>query len=103
MKIYIQEECTELIEAISSSDTEHICEELGDVLLQIVLLSQIYSENSTFDFNDVATGINEKLIRRHPHVFEEKCDITDEELRDQWDSIKQKEKEEKKRRHISTE
>lgn len=92
LKKYLFEECNELAEAIDSKDRPHICEELGDLLLQIVLLSQIYSEEGKFDFDDVAVGINEKMIRRHPHVFEKRTNLTEEELYAQWDRIKQEEK-----------
>ena len=63
------EEAYEAVDAINSNDMKHLKEELGDVLLQVVLHSQIADDNGAFTFEDVAKGINEKLIHRHPHVF----------------------------------
>jgi len=68
---YLVEETYETIEAIESGDRDHLCEELGDLLLQVVFHARIASEqlDEGFDIDDVAGGIVEKLIRRHPHVF----------------------------------
>ena len=66
---YVLEEAHEVADAIRHGDDEHLREELGDLLLQVVLHARIAEERSRFDLNDVATGISEKLIRRHPHVF----------------------------------
>lgn len=66
---YAIEEATELAEAIESGDSERTKDELGDVLLQVVLHSQIAREAGTFDLNDVIENLNQKMIRRHPHVF----------------------------------
>ena len=86
------EESHEVVEAIDGRDDAHLCEELGDLLLQVVMHSRIASEEKRFDFGDVARGITEKLIRRHPHVFgENKLDGTEAVLR-QWDEIKRDEK-----------
>ena len=63
------EEAYEAVDAIDDGDTKHLREELGDVLLQVVLHSQIASENGEFNLDDVAKELNEKLIHRHPHVF----------------------------------
>ena len=68
-------------------------EELGDLLLQVVFLSQIASEDNHFNFNDVVQTITRKLIRRHPYVFSEKRDHSSEEQMDQWEEIKQEERE----------
>ncbi|MDO3380035.1 nucleoside triphosphate pyrophosphohydrolase [Geoalkalibacter halelectricus] len=92
LKPFLLEEVHEVLEALDSKDSDAVCEELGDLLLQIVFLAQIFSEQGLFDIEDVARGITDKLIRRHPHVFsDEKC--TDlEELNRQWERIKKDEK-----------
>lgn len=90
---YILEEACESIEAIEAGSPELIADELGDLLLQIVFQAQIFSEQGTFDFADVAAGINAKLVRRHPHVFAGKDanGVPAEELDRQWDRIKREE------------
>lgn len=86
------DETAELLDTIDRNDMEHMCEELGDVLIQVVFHAQIARENDQFDFDDVARGINEKLIRRHPHVFGD-VDLKDSEaVLKQWDEIKATEK-----------
>jgi uncharacterized protein YabN with tetrapyrrole methylase and pyrophosphatase domain len=90
---YIMEEACELIDAIESGNDEETMDELGDLLLQVVFQAQIFQERGTFTFNDVAHTISTKLIRRHPHVFEEGHTVKDnEELHRQWDEIKRSEK-----------
>lgn len=89
---YILEEACELIDAIESSAPELIMDELGDLLLQVVFQAQIFSEQEQFNFHDVAQGIAEKLVRRHPHVFQQndsKAEKTD--LDKQWEEIKRSE------------
>ena len=82
------EEAYEAVDAINSNDMKHLKEELGDVLLQVVLHSQIADDNGAFTFEDVAKGINEKLIHRHPHVFSNfKVKDTNEILAN-WDKLK---------------
>lgn len=90
---YILEEACETIEAIETGSPEMVADELGDLLLQIVFQAQIFSEQGTFDFADVAAGINAKLVRRHPHVFAGKAanGISAEELDSQWERIKREE------------
>ena len=66
---YTIEEAYELADAVASGDADHIREELGDLLLQVVFHAQIASDNQLFDFNAVADGIADKMIRRHPHIF----------------------------------
>lgn len=86
------EEAYEAVDAIVSGDMKHLKEELGDVLLQVLLHSQIAADEGEFNLDDVAKGLNEKLIHRHPHVFGDvKVNSTDEIL-DNWDKLKQKEK-----------
>ncbi len=89
---YILEEACELIDAIEEGDTELILDELGDLLLQVVFLAQIFSERDQFDFYDVSACIAEKLLRRHPHVFaRENHDSATIELDTQWETIKRSE------------
>ena len=86
--------------AINRSNIPDLEEELGDLLLQVVFLSQIASEDNLFNFNDVVQTITRKLIRRHPYVFSEKRDHSSEEQMDQWEEIKQEERELKKQSGI---
>lgn len=92
LKKYLIEECYELLEAIEKDDIDHIIEELGDVLLQVVLHAQIGEDEGMFSMDDVIQGINEKMIRRHPHVFGETIVSDTEEVLLNWDEIKKAEK-----------
>ena len=86
------DETSELLDTIDRNDMEHMCEELGDVLLQVVFHAQLADERSDFNFDDVARGINEKLVRRHPHVFGD-VDLKDSAaVLKQWEAIKAAEK-----------
>ncbi|NEO29367.1 MAG: nucleoside triphosphate pyrophosphohydrolase [Symploca sp. SIO3C6] len=92
---YVIEEAYEVVDAIGSGDKEAIAEELGDLLLQVVLQAQIANENNQFSLKEVAHGISQKLIRRHPHVFvnvEAHKSISVEEVRQNWEQIKAAEK-----------
>ena len=94
---YFIEEVYELIDALDKKDSENIKEELGDVLLHIIFQSQIASEKNLFTIKDVINGINEKLIKRHPRVFNQsnfQNDINDEQ---NWEKEKQKNKNRKSR------
>jgi MazG family protein len=96
LKPHLLEECYELIDAIDDQDDDALLEELGDLLLQVVLHAQMASEEGRFQFDQVADRIADKLVRRHPHVFgENKLPTSDAVLR-QWDAIKRSEKEERK-------
>lgn len=95
---YIRNETEELIEAIEKEDTENVCEELGDVLFLVCMVSTINEEQRNFTFNDVVKTVNEKLIRRHPHVFADTTYKSDEELEKQWEAIKAEEKRMKKKK-----
>jgi tetrapyrrole methylase family protein / MazG family protein len=89
---YLLEESYEVLEAIHEGDPKKLREELGDLLLQIVLNAQVAKDAGDFDFNDVATDINEKMISRHPHVFSDaKAENADAVLK-QWDELKEAEK-----------
>ena len=92
LKKYLMEECAELMDAIDDKDTEGICEELGDLLMHIVFHSRIAEENKSFTFEDVARGITEKMIRRHPHVFGEGKAENSGEVVEMWEVIKKQEK-----------
>ena len=89
---YIIEEAYEVVHAIQTSDVCEVCEELGDLLLQVVLQSQIATESRQFSLKDVAQGISEKLVRRHPHVFGNLQVESVEEVRQNWEQIKAAEK-----------
>ena len=90
------EEVYELCDALINDDTDNICKELGDVLLQVVMNAQIASEQGLFGFNDVVQVLCEKLIRRHPHVFGDvKKPTTPEESLAIWKSVKEIEKQRK--------
>lgn len=86
------DECSELLETIDNLDMDHMKEELGDVLLQVVFHSQLARESEHFDFEAVAREVNDKLIRRHPHVFGESSAENSEQVLHQWEEIKAKEK-----------
>jgi len=86
------DEVSELVDTIDRMDYPHMREELGDVLIQIVFHAQIASEKGVFDFDDVARDINDKLVRRHPHVFGDRKLGTSEEVIVEWEKIKATEK-----------
>ncbi len=92
LKEYILEEAYELIEAIDKEDTENIKEELGDLLLQIVFISQIMKEKGESSVYEVIKTLNRKLIRRHPHIFADSIATTPSEVKNNWEKIKKKEK-----------
>ena len=83
------EEAYEAVEAIEADDATHLAEELGDVLEQVVLHAQIAADDGAFTIDDVVHGLNEKLVRRHPHVFGEHAAAGDGgEVQDIWDEVK---------------
>lgn len=92
LRPHMLEEAYEAVDAIDSGDMKHLKEELGDVLLQVVLHSQIASENGDFNVDDVARVINEKLIRRHPHVFSDVKVNSVDDILTNWEQIKGEEK-----------
>lgn len=90
---YLEEETQEVLDVIAAgNDRKDLEEELGDVLLQVMLHSQIASEEGTFTIDDVVQTLTEKLIRRHPHVFDDSTASSIEEVQAQWDEIKKQEK-----------
>jgi len=88
LRQYLLEETHEVLDAITRKDTEHLCEELGDLLLQILFHARIAQENGQFDISDVISKISEKMIRRHPHVFSDATADTPDAVSLQWDHIK---------------
>ncbi|MGD7046462.1 nucleoside triphosphate pyrophosphohydrolase [Jeotgalibacillus proteolyticus] len=92
LKKHLIEEAYELLEAIDQKDIDHITEELGDVLLQVMLHAQIGEDDGYFTIQDVIRTLTEKMIRRHPHVFGDKEAKTADDVRSNWQSIKQQEK-----------
>ncbi len=86
---HMVEEAYEAVEAIEAGDDAHLAEELGDVLEQVVLHAQIAADEGAFSIDDVIHGLNEKLVRRHPHVFGEHVAAGDgNEVQDIWDEVK---------------
>lgn len=88
----MKEECQEAVDAIQNQDMENLQEELGDVLLQVVMHAQIAAEEGIFSIDGVIDGICRKMIRRHPHVFGNAVFSSEEELRKNWREIKELEK-----------
>jgi XTP/dITP diphosphohydrolase len=89
---FVIEEAYEVVDAITTGNPTDIAEELGDLLLQVVLQAQIFSEQTTFDLGDIAQGLADKLIRRHPHVFGTAQADTPEAVVVNWERIKAEEK-----------
>lgn len=92
LKNHLVEESHEVLDAIDSGSREKLCDELGDLLLQVVFQSQLCAEENAFTFDDVANAIVEKLIRRHPHVFGGVTVSGADEVLKNWDEIKKTEK-----------
>lgn len=101
LRAYIVEEAYELVDAITKGDKEDVQEECGDVLLQVVFVAQIAAETGLFSIEDVISGLVEKLVRRHPHVFADAEVSTSGEVLRNWEQIKTGEKESKKKKDIS--
>ncbi|MDJ0722243.1 MAG: nucleoside triphosphate pyrophosphohydrolase [Desulfobacterales bacterium] len=89
---YLIEEVHELAEAIASGDAEAVCEELGDVIFQVLFMVELYQEAGTFDMTAVTARNVKKMVRRHPHVFGERRNMSTDEIRANWHAIKQQEK-----------
>lgn len=96
LRKYVLEEAYEVVDAIDRDDPDDIEEELGDLLLQVLLQAQIFEEEGLFNIEDVAEGLALKLIRRHPHVFGEDTLKTAGEVKERWEEIKAEEKGEAK-------
>ncbi len=89
---YLIEEVHELAEAIASGNMEAVCEELGDVIFQVLFMVEMYQETGAFDLPAIAARNIEKMVRRHPHVFGERRDMSTDEIRANWHTIKKAEK-----------
>jgi MazG family protein len=89
---YLLEEAHEVAEAVAAADPAALCEELGDLLLQIVFMARIGRENGWFDLDSVADGIAEKMVRRHPHVFADREVADAAEVVRNWEDIKREER-----------
>ncbi len=96
LKPFLLEEAYEVLDALDHQDPQHLREELGDLLLQILLHARIESERDTFSIDDVIAGLQRKLIRRHPHVFasdaQDSPTLTADQVVKQWETIKQAER-----------
>ena len=97
----LRNECEEGVQAIEQHDEENLCEELGDVLLQVLLHARIAEEEGQFTMADVVNGLAEKMVRRHPHVFGNEEYGSPEQNQARWEEIKRQEKEAKKRRKLA--
>ena len=93
LKPYVLEETYEVLEALDSDDRLELCEELGDLLMQVMIHAQIAAERGEFDLGDVLAGISGKLVRRHPHVFADVQVNGAQDVLRNWQSIKRAEKE----------
>lgn len=96
LKPNMLEEAYEAVDAMESGDMKHLKEELGDVLLQVLLHAQIADEEGSFTLEDVAKGLKDKLIHRHPHVFGETKVTCQQDIIDNWEKLKQEEKQHRK-------
>lgn len=88
----LAEEVYELQEALVKKELDHVCEELGDVLFQLVFIIEIFQERQAFTVSDIIERVAEKMVRRHPHVYGNAKISTETELNQQWDKIKSREK-----------
>jgi uncharacterized protein YabN with tetrapyrrole methylase and pyrophosphatase domain len=100
LKKYLLEEAAELAEAIDTGDTKHIREEIGDIYFILTLLGLIYEEKDNIPVSNAVQQICRKMVRRHPHVFEKKKGqaLSEQALREQWEQIKQEEKQQRRRK-----
>lgn len=92
IKRHLLEETYEVLEAIDGGDPQALCEELGDILVQIIFHAQMAEEAGQFTMKDVLGGINRKLVKRHPHVFDGVSVETAQEVEERWDAIKRGER-----------
>ncbi|UCE23233.1 MAG: nucleoside triphosphate pyrophosphohydrolase [Candidatus Zixiibacteriota bacterium] len=85
---YLIEEAYEVVEAVESGDSDMLCEELGDLICQVVFHAQMAKEANAFDIDDALKRIGDKLIQRHPHIFGDRKELNPQQVRDQWEKIK---------------
>ncbi|MBQ3319020.1 MAG: nucleotide pyrophosphohydrolase [Spirochaetia bacterium] len=95
MQKSLLEEAQEAVDAIAGKDDVNLCEELGDVMLVVAMITRIKEEEGKFAMADVLAGVNDKLIRRHPHIFGDAKASTPEEVLKLWDQVKAEEKKKK--------
>ena len=100
LKPYLVEETYEVLEALDENDPEKIKDELGDLLYQIIFHSKISSLKGEFDFRAVIDNLSEKMVRRHPHVIKDRKLSTPDQVIEQWEDIKKKEKNKKNQKSI---
>lgn len=91
MAVYLVEEVHELLDAIESGNSEDVCEELGDVLFQVLFIACLFNEKGHFNLEDAAEKNRQKMIRRHPHVFGDETAQTSDQVRQRWREIKTRE------------
>ena len=96
------EEAYEVADCIERGDFSELNTELGDLLFQVVFYAQLANERGLFDFNDVMTGLKNKLVRRHPHVFSEQKALTEQQISEQWQAIKAQERSAKAMPHTNS-
>jgi MazG family protein len=89
---YLREEADEVLKAIEEGDPAHVCEELGDLLFNVIHAARIAEEEGAFDIGKVIEGAREKIVRRHPHVFGDAKATTTEEVLAHWERVKAEEK-----------
>ena len=94
---YILEEAYEVTDSLGNPDARALKEELGDLLFQILFLTEICAESGLFSLGDVMDGINQKMIRRHPHVFGDIKVDSVQDVKNNWQKIKNEERQEKKK------
>jgi len=92
LRPFLLEEASETLEALDAGDPAELCEELGDLLLEVLLHVQIAEEGGEFALADVVYGVSDKLVRRHPHVFADATAETPEAVVEQWEELKQEER-----------
>nr|WP_320115966.1 MazG family protein [uncultured Desulfuromonas sp.] len=92
IKKHLLEEAYEVLDAIDHHSPEDICSELGDLLMQVFFLADLYEEEGHFDLLDISETIQAKLIRRHPHVFGAQTTLSEEQINQQWEIIKAEER-----------
>lgn len=101
LSVYLIEEMYELVDAVAAGNHQAVCEELGDVVFQVLFLAELFSEIGVFDLDDVVQRNVAKMIRRHPHVFGDKKTISTAAVRENWHAIKKEEQKENHREHAS--
>ena len=92
LRPFLLEEASEALEALDDGDPARLCEELGDLLLEVLLHVQIAEDEGEFGLADVVYGVSDKLVRRHPHVFGDASADTPEAVEEQWDELKREER-----------